>query len=202
MKSDRCGWFLDRLEGRGTVEPKRRRIINGVIFTSAVAFCVGLADMGQARSTSDLSSPYLVSWNRTLPTETRFIVLANFNSEAVLDQDTGLLWERSPATARTDWKAARSYCLNKAIGGQRGWRLPSIVELTSLLDPSVQDSDAMLPVGHPFLNNPSGFYWSSSTDGEFSKAWHLHLSNGHVHMTSKASAFKVWCVRGGSTADQ
>lgn len=111
----------------------------------------------------------VVSWNRTLPTEARFIVLANFNSEAVLDQDTGLLWERSPSTARTDWKAARSSCLNKAIGGRRGWRLPSIVELTSLLDPSVQDSEAMLPAGHPFLNNPAGFYWSASADRESSR---------------------------------
>lgn len=184
------------------MESKRRRITKRVIVGSALVVLVGLADGGQAQPTLDRSSPSVVSWNRTLPTEARFIVLANFNSEAVLDQDTGLLWERSPSTARTDWKAARSSCLNKAIGGRRGWRLPSIVELTSLLDPSVQDSDAMLPVGHPFLNNPSGFYWSSSTDGEFSKAWHLHLSNGHVHMTSKASAFKVWCVRGGSTADQ
>lgn len=184
------------------MEPKGGRMINGVIVTSTVAFCLGLVDMGQAQSMSDRSSPFVVSWNRTLPMESRFIVLANFNSEAVLDQDTGLVWERSPARTLTDWKAARSYCLNKAIGGQRGWRLPSIVELTSLLDPSVQDSDAMLPVGHPFLNNPSGFYWSASSEGESSKAWHLHLSNGHVHMTSKASAFKVWCVRGGSTADQ
>lgn len=184
------------------MEPKRRRRINGVIFTSAFAFCVGLPDVGQAQSTPDRSSSYAVSWNRTLPTEARFIVLANFNSEAVLDQDTGLVWERSPATTRIDWKAARSSCLNRVIGGQRGWRLPSIVELTSLLDPSIQDSDAMLPVGHPFLNNPSGFYWSASADGESSKAWHLHLSNGHVHMASKASTFKAWCVRGASTGDQ
>jgi Protein of unknown function (DUF1566) len=111
-------------------------------------------------------------------------------------------WIRTPASVRADWRGARSSCLNKAIGGQRGWGLPSIVELISLLDPSIQDADFMLPVGHPFLNNPSGFYWSASADGESSKAWHLHLSNGHVHMTSKASAFKAWCVRGGSPADQ
>ena len=183
------------------VEPKRRRIINGLV-SSALAFGIGLADVGRAEPTPDRSFPFVTSWNRTLPTEARFIVLANFNSEAVLDQDTGLLWERSPATARIDWKAARSSCLNRAIGGQRGWRLPSIVELTSLLDPSVQDSDAMLSAGHPFLNNPSGFYWSASSDGESSRAWHLHLSNGHVHMTSKTSTFKVWCVRGEGGVDQ
>ncbi|MBS0155247.1 MAG: DUF1566 domain-containing protein [Nitrospira sp.] len=184
------------------MEPKRRRITNGVIVSSALVFCVGLADVGQALSTPDRSSPYVVSWNRTLPTEMRFVVLENFNSEAVLDQNTGLVWERSPVTVLTDWKSARFSCLNKTIGGQRGWRLPSIVELTSLLDPSVQDSGSMLPSGHPFLNNPSGFYWSASADGESSKAWHLHLSNGHVHMTGKASTFKAWCVRGASTGDQ
>jgi hypothetical protein len=183
------------------VEPKRRRIINGLV-SSAIVFGIGLADVGQAELTPDRSSPFIASWNRTLPTEVRFIVLANFNSEAVLDQDTGLLWERSPATARIDWKAARSSCLNRAIGGQRGWRLPSIVELTSLLDPSVQDSTAMLPSGHPFLNNPTGFYWSASADAEPTKAWHLHLSDGHVHMASKTSAFKVWCVQGGNMPDQ
>ena len=111
---------------------------------SARVALVGLADGGQAQTTLDRSSPYVASLNRTLPTETRFIVLANFNSEAVLDQDTGLLWERSPSMARTDWKTATASCLNRAIGGQRGWRLPSIVELTNLFDPSVQDSDAML----------------------------------------------------------
>ncbi|MBL8074860.1 MAG: DUF1566 domain-containing protein [Nitrospira sp.] len=184
------------------MELKLRRIIYGIIVGSVVALRVGPAEVVQAQSAPDRSSSFAVSWNRTLPTEARFIVLANFNSEAVLDQDTGLLWERSPRTVLADWKAARSSCLNRAIDGQRGWRLPSIVELTSLLDPSIQDSDAMLPVGHPFLNNPSGFYWSVSTDGESSKAWHLHLSNGHVHLTSKASTFKVWCVRGGSGADQ
>lgn len=181
--------------------PKYGRVCNGLIAGSALALCVGLADMGQAHSPSDRLSYGMPSWDRTLPAETRFVVLENFNSEAVLDQNTGLVWERSPGAARADWKTAKSSCLNKPLGGQRGWRLPSIVELTSLLDPSNQDSGSMLPSGHPFLGNPSGFYWSASSDGDSSTAWHLHLSNGHVHMTSKASAFKAWCVRGGSLVD-
>ncbi|MFO0701986.1 MAG: DUF1566 domain-containing protein [Nitrospira sp.] len=169
----------------------------GLMIGAALIVVAGMVDLGQAHSPFERPSHTLPSWDQTLPTEERFVVLENFNSEAVLDQNTGLVWERASETGLTDWKAAKSSCLNKTIGGQRGWRLPAIVELTSLLDPSVQDSNSMLPSGHPFLNNPSGFYWSASSDGEPSKAWHLHLSNGHVHMTSKASAFKVWCVRGG-----
>ena len=179
-------------------------VTDGLLVGSVLAVIVSIVDLGQtqAQTTLDGRSSPLASWDQTMPTETRFVVLANFNSEAVLDQNTGLVWERSPAMARVDWKGAKSSCLNKAIGSQRGWRLPSIVELASLLDPSIQDSGSMLPSGHPFLNNPSGFYWSASADGEFSRAWHLHLSNGHVHMTSKTSLFKTWCVRGGSGADQ
>jgi len=184
------------------VESMWKGACNGVITGSVLAVFVCLADVGQAQSTPDRLSHTLPAWDQAFPAETRFTVLANFSDEAVLDQNTGLVWERSPGTARFDWNAARSSCLNKTIGGQRGWRVPSIVELTSLLDPSVQPPDPLLPAGHPFLNNPSGFYWSASSDAEPSKAWHLHLSDGHVHMTSKTSVFKVWCVRGGSMAYQ
>ena len=36
------------------------------------------------------------SWSRALPAADRFVVLADFNNEAVLDRNTGLLWQRTP----------------------------------------------------------------------------------------------------------
>ncbi len=175
------------------VQRRYWRVSNSFLAANVLAAIVGMAELGQAHSPAERPSYGMPSWDQTLPAETRFVVLENFNSEAVMDQNTGFVWERSPEAVLIN--------LNKTIGGQRGWRLPSIVELTSLLDPSNQDSGSMLLASHPFLNNPSGFYWSASADGDPSRAWHLHLSNGHVHMTSKTSVFKAWCVRGGSTAD-
>jgi hypothetical protein len=45
--------------------------------------------------------PYyaMPSWDQTLPVATRFIVLSNMGSNAVLDRETGLVWERSPVAA-------------------------------------------------------------------------------------------------------
>ncbi|HEU0069457.1 MAG TPA: DUF1566 domain-containing protein, partial [Nitrospiraceae bacterium] len=59
----------------------------------------------------------------------RFVVLEAFNNEAVLDNETGLVWETIPARARTVWKNAAGICAKKTVGGKKGWRLPAVKEL-------------------------------------------------------------------------
>ena len=109
--------------------------------------------------------PHLKSWSNIIPNAAkRFIVLADFNNQAVLDRETGLVWEQTPDATDRLWTDAASYCLNKNVGGRKSWRLPSIPELVSLVDPAVAPGPT-LPVGHPFTNvqssQPKG-YWSST----------------------------------------
>ena len=158
-----------------------------------------------APAQADSVGPYYAtpSWDQTLPVATRFIVLSNFNSGAVLDRNTGLVWEKSPSTASTAWNGARSTCINKNVGGQRGFRLPSIVELNSLVDPSVAFPGPTLPPGHPFLNVPAENYWSATTSAASpTLAWGVGFGQGDVFDNDKAFDFHVWCVRGGMNADQ
>ena len=108
----------------------------------------------------------------------------------------------APATTPNNWGGllgAKSACINKNVGGQKGWRLPAIAELASLIDPSVPSPGPTLPPGHPFLNvQTSAHYWSASTVAENpTGAWGVRFSNGEVEPLSKSSpAFFVWCVRG------
>jgi hypothetical protein len=143
------------------------------------------------------NGPYYAvpSWDQKLTTN-RFVILANWNNEAVLDRETGLVWERSPESTERNWIDASSSCNKRAVGGRRGWRLAGIQELASLVDPSVPSPGPTLPPAHPFLN-VQGEYWSATTDAEGAQyAWTVFFGDGGVYNEfGKTTTLKVWCVR-------
>jgi uncharacterized protein DUF1566 len=142
------------------------------------------------------------NWDKNLPSGSRFTVLPSFNNEAVRDNNTGLVWEKSPQTAAVTWNGARFTCINKNVGGQKGWRLPSIADLASLIDPSVAPPGPTLALGHPFNDVQSAGYWSATTSAEDSSdAWFVYFGIGFVDNDSKTLSGQVWCVRGVMNAD-
>ena len=142
--------------------------------------------------------------DKTLPAAQRFVILPAFNSDAVLDKETGLVWEKSPQMTSARWSVARRTCIEKNVGGQKGWRLPSLPELRSLVDPSVAPPGPTLPPGHPFLAVQSAVYWSETRVGEDpTGAWAVHFGlGGGAVFINWAHSVQVWCVRGGMNADQ
>jgi len=154
-------------------------------------------DGGQA-----VEENHTLRWDQALPVAQRFVILSAFNSDAVLDNETGLVWEKSPQTTAVASSSARLTCANKAIGGRKGWRLPTLSELASLVDPSVAPPGPTLPAGHPFLAIQSANYWSASAHAEKpALILGVGFNNGMVLGLSKAFDQRAWCVRGGS-ADQ
>jgi len=141
-------------------------------------------------------------WDQALTAAQRFVILMAFNSDAVLDKETGLVWERSPQTTAVSSSNVRLTCANKAVGGRKGWRLPSLPELASLVDPSVASPGPTLSSGHPFLNVQSTNYWSASAHAENpALMWGVGFGNGAVLGLSKAFDQRAWCVRGGMNAE-
>ncbi|MFO0776938.1 MAG: DUF1566 domain-containing protein [Nitrospira sp.] len=146
------------------------------------------------------------NWDKVITGTTRFTLLTDFGNAAVRDNETGLVWEQAPdsSTIRT-WQSARDHfgsCLNKFVGGRKGWRLPSVVELTSLVD--AVNLNPALPTNHPFTVVPSGIYWTATTYSDRpTLAWVVTFVNGQLGAVDKvANSFFVWCVRGGMNADQ
>ena len=136
------------------------------------------------------------AWNKIIPAARRFVDA--LGGAAVLDKETGLVWAKSPASNKTTWWGALDYCAGLALGGRRGWRLPAIEELASLVDPANQSP--ALPSGHPFLNIQQEYYWSSSTYAvDNNCALIVHMPSGVVgfQFPKGSNNFCVWPVRGG-----
>jgi hypothetical protein len=139
-----------------------------------------------------------------MTTAQRFVILPALNNDGVLDKETGLVWEKSPQTPSARWSVARRTCVEKEVGGQKGWRLPSLSELQGLVDPSIAPPGPTLPPGHPFQTVQSAVYWSETRVGENpSGAWAIHFGlGGGAVFINWAHAVQVWCVHSGLKVDQ
>jgi hypothetical protein len=143
--------------------------------------------------------PLPPSWAVTLPAAQRFHVV--LGGTAVLDRETGLVWDRSPDPTTRKWLDAQIHCNQRTLGNRKGYRVPILQELASLIDPTV--ANPSLPPGHPFTNISSNFYWSGTTFSGFpSNAWSVSLGNGNMNTADKGlTNLPVWCVRGAQGVD-
>ena len=141
------------------------------------------------------------TWSQILPVAERFTLV--LNDVAVLDNETGLVWEKSPGGAISGgtWGYACVVCYAKIVGGRSGWRLPTVEELSSLVDSS--EADPALPVGHPFIGvQSSNVYWSSTAKfvvpaTPTGDAWAVSMGSGERSGFQADESHLVWCVRGG-----
>jgi hypothetical protein len=123
----------------------------------------------------------------------RFVLI--MGGEAAKDSKTGLTWEQTPDAFHGVWSESIDHCLEKTVGGEKGWRLPTVKELASLTDSGQRDP--ALPPGHPFSNVKSAIFWSatpSATDDIL--AWHVSFLSGEVVTDQKSQTRRAWCVMG------
>ena len=133
----------------------------------------------------------------------RFQILEEYKGEAVLDTETHLIWERTPSSAETAWANASLGCALASTGGRLGWRLPSFLELMTLVEPSspAAASKPSLPAGHPFRGVRADSYWTiGSIDREPTNAYAVDFLRGDVTSQRKNQAHAWWCVRGGAAS--
>ena len=175
-----------------------------VLVASAILALAG----SLAHADTVAKGPYyaLPSWDQKLRCDApstcpRFQILEDWNSEAVLDRETGLVWEKVPSSAGVAWIGASSHCVGLSKGGRKGWRLPTVQDLATLIDPT--QSNPSLPSGHPFTVL-SSFYWSDTTNAsDATNAWVVYFSSGYVGGAGKSTPIAhVWCVRGGPGIDR
>jgi len=118
------------------------------------------------------------------------------SGDTVLDNVTGLRWQRAEASAFYKWADAKAYCETLSLGGMTGWRLPSSIELVSLVDYS--KSQPAIDTSF-FPGTSSDDFWSSSEWVGSSRHWYVKFDWGFVNAGSSDGHRGARCVHGSPT---
>ena len=111
--------------------------------------------------------------------------------DTVLDNSTGLVWERVVDPGNFNHAQAMSRCASLPTAGG-GWRSPSINELESLVDITEQS-----PAIHSltFPQTPATLFWSRNVQvQDMSQGWTVNFDNGSV-ARALTTALPTRCVR-------
>jgi len=197
LRSNRNGWA----SGIGAAV-----LLGGLVLAS---YGSGVTPAGAATNdplSNGGAGNHTLRWDTSNPSDSRFTMAFR---DAVLDKNTGLVWEQTPDGTSRTWDAATIHCLNRVVGGAVGWRLPSVVELKSVQDPTLQAP--FVPASAFTLSKTFttpgvqlAAYWSATLSTQYpTHAWGVGFNNGAVDRADRAlNIARAWCVRGGMHADQ
>ena len=115
----------------------------------------------------------------------------NSSQSLVTDVRTGLVWQEPPAAATYTWEQAQAYCRNLSIGGMRGFRLPTLKELLTLVDPVRVRPAIDL---RAFPNTSLDWFWTSSNRHSAGPAA-VSFETGASSYFAATDGLRARCVR-------
>jgi hypothetical protein len=187
---------VGNLKFRLLIPYQRRNTMKHATYYISHLLCISLCFL--TLTTSQAFSADIQSWDKKINQgHKRFKVLSRFADQAVLDKETQLVWMTEPLGATT-WSNARFLCAGTKTGNRMGWRLPSLSEFTSLLDPN--NFGPALSNNHPFIGVTSSIFWTATVStGSIAPltTWAVDVTQGQVHFAVSINSFRrTWCVRG------
>jgi len=115
----------------------------------------------------------------------------------VTDNVTGLMWQQKSDDGAYNWVSATDFCGSLSLAGHSDWRLPTSMELMSIVH--YGKSTPALDTKY-FHNVNKKWYWTSSTvANDSNKAYDIiFYRHGYIHFWEKTSESYTRCVRGGN----
>ncbi len=175
-----------------------------VLMLSGFAYAGTLPDTGQTRcydEDSEIScpAPGQEFYGQDAQYSCNPRSYTDLGNGTVCDNVTGLEWQQKSAPDTYRWQEAFDYCNNLELGNHDDWRLPTIEELSTLVDSGIPDPGPTVNIDYfpDTIGSAYSDYWSSTVDADvFTKAWIVHFSDGSVKGSSKMNALNVRAVRG------
>jgi hypothetical protein len=115
--------------------------------------------------------------------------------KVVIDHATGLMWHQPGSDENIEWEDAQKWVrdLNsRGYSGYRDWRLPTVDEAASLLEPGKSNGLYIDPV----FSNYQEWIWTGDEYGS-EGAWGVYFGKGLMFWVNFSSEFYVRPVRSG-----
>jgi hypothetical protein len=114
----------------------------------------------------------------------------------VIDYATDLMWQQAGPVQAMTWNNASAYISqlnNEQYASYTDWRLPTLEELTSLLEPTKQKSNLYLT---PVFGTNQVWCWSADKDLTTKNvAWYISFSSGGIQQQEIENTAFVLAVR-------
>ena len=117
----------------------------------------------------------------------------------VIDNNTGLTWEKSPSEETYTWENRATHCneLNSSnYGGINTWRVPNPLELFTIVDNSTYDPATNSNFSGMPTENSTYLWTNNEYEGDTSYADYFSPSYGWYWTEEKTYTYKVLCVSG------
>ncbi len=108
----------------------------------------------------------------------------------ITDLNTNLIWQQYTPPPHT-WEGAVSYCSTSTFTDANDWRLPSKMELQSIVDYS-QFNPAS---NSSFLSQSAGYWSATPVANSTNRAWAIYFEQGNDEQETMGSSNHVRCVR-------
>ncbi|MGR3303706.1 MAG: Lcl C-terminal domain-containing protein [Candidatus Scalindua sp.] len=118
----------------------------------------------------------------------------------VIDYVTGLMWHQSGSEKFNNWKAAKNWVRNLSYADFNDWRLPTVEEAISLLEPKCDEDNKMFI--DPIFDIQQIRIWTGDTNTETKKnkktkrVWYVHFKkSSYVDSQKRDGTFRHLFIR-------
>lgn len=135
------------------------------------------------------------SWNPEGDVLNAFQASSLDYDDVVVDWATGLMWQQAGSSRRLTREEAEAWIADlneRGYAGYTDWRLPTVEEMASLIEPEAGDHGLYID---PTFDPEQVECWTADTNAESGDAWHVRFQKGHIRSFSRDPMFFVRLVR-------
>ena len=199
LRKEKLGLIIEDMEGPPVTVLKQKRAVDDIeTKVSSVELRSSYSDLSvsQVQSMPNILIRSEEKWgfygHSTVDHKYEKILING--SSVVKDNATGLMWHQPGSDKYMGWAEAKKWVErlnNKGYAGYNDWRLPTLEEAVSLIDPD-EKSDG-LHIDTVFDTNQS-WIWTGDSCGP-DGAWDVEFGNGSVHWSDISRDINYYVVR-------